>query len=212
MSSKSASNLLQVAGQDADRPRIQIGLKYDALIGNLYVHVIKCSNVFDLASPDKTPSKSLKNSRRFQYTLQSSTSISFYLFSSLATFVKVILKLEKNEIKHQTAVKKSTSNPVFDEHFELSLATYQVALSKLAICVYSKKLLSGKSLLGCILFGKLFFSFILQDPSYFLPSYLTLSISFHKFHKDEQHEDQISHLREAITNEGDNVIKWHYLN
>ena len=60
MGNKSASNLLQTA-QNAEngqpeRSRIQIGLKYDALIGNLYVHVIKCSNVFDLASPDKTPS------------------------------------------------------------------------------------------------------------------------------------------------------------
>ena len=160
MSSKSASNLLQVGtGGNAEnglseRAKIQIGLKYDALIGNLYVHVIKCSNIFDLASPDKTPSSSLKPFWTFSLSISLSRITHSLCLFPTATFVKVILKMEKNEIKHQPAVKKSTSSPVFDEHFELSLATYQVAISKLVICVYSKKLLSGKSLLGCILFGK----------------------------------------------------------
>ena len=88
--------------------------------------------------------------------------------------------MDKSEIKYQTSVKKSSSNPSFDESFELSLATYQVALAKLIICVYSKKILSGRSLIGCIIF-------------------------------DEEHEDYLSHLREAISNDGENVVKWHTL-
>ena len=68
--------------------------------------------------------------------------------------MRLVLKLENNESKFQTSVKRSSANPVFEEVFEFNLATFQVECAKLFIYVYSKRLLSNKNLIGCILYGK----------------------------------------------------------
>ncbi len=67
-----------------------------------------------------------------------------------------MLKLEKKESKYETAVKKSTSSPVFEESFEFNIATFQVENAELFIYVYSKRVLTGKNLIGFISFGKEF--------------------------------------------------------
>lgn len=74
------------------------------------------------------------------------------------TFVRVILQVDNNETKHQTSLKRSSSSPVFEESFEFSLATYQVENARLVIYIYSKRLLSSKNLIGCIIFGKILIS------------------------------------------------------
>lgn len=76
------------------------------------------------------------------------------LFKIKDTFVRVILEVDKTEVKHQTAVKRSSSSPVYEESFEFSLGTYQVENAKLFIYIYSKRLFSSKNLIGCIIFGK----------------------------------------------------------
>lgn len=76
--------------------------------------------------------------------------------------MRVVLQVEKSEVKYQTALKKSSSTPTFDESFEFSLATYQVENAKLFIYIYSKRLLSSKNLIGCIIFGTFFLSLSLQ--------------------------------------------------
>lgn len=69
------------------------------------------------------------------------------------TFVRIILEVDNTEVKYQTAVKRSSPSPTYDESFEFSLATYQVENAKLFIYIYSKRLLSSKNLIGCIIFG-----------------------------------------------------------
>lgn len=73
------------------------------------------------------------------------------------TFIKLLLKLEKTESKYETAVKKSTCNPVFNESYEFNIATFQVENAELFIYVYSKRVLTSKNLIGCISFGMHYF-------------------------------------------------------
>ncbi|CAF0839375.1 unnamed protein product [Brachionus calyciflorus] len=138
----------------AEKPELLIGLRYDALLGNLLVKIIRGNNFIDRNTPEKSPN----------------------------TYVKVVLIVDNNETKYQTSLKKSTSNPVFDESFEFNLAAYQVENAKLSIYIYSKKLLTSKSLIGCIIFD--------DQPG---------------------HNEYVSHLRSAIASEGEIVQKWHSL-
>lgn len=49
-------NSLSIRNQ-TEKPELLIGLKYDALLGNLLVKIIKGNNIFDRNSPEKLPSK-----------------------------------------------------------------------------------------------------------------------------------------------------------
>jgi len=96
--------------------------------------------------------------------------------------VRVRLNVEENETKFQTSSKKSNSSPVFNESFEFNLAPFQVEYARLSIFVFSKRMFSSKMLIGSILFDDKF-----------------------------SHEDYIQHLKEAITKDGEMVIKMHPL-
>ena len=123
-----------------------------------------------------------------------------------------MLKLEKKESKYETAVKKSTSSPVFEESFEFNIATFQVENAELFIYVYSKRVLTGKNLIGFISFGKefsIFFSLnnllMLFFFKFFIPIVFLL---------DDQpgNDEYFKHLREALTDDsGEFINKWHSL-
>lgn len=106
-------------------------------------------------------------------------------------------------MKHQTAVKRSSSSPVYEESFEFSLGTYQVENAKLFIYIYSKRLFSSKNLIGCIIFGKE--NIAITESEYQLIFFLL------KLDDQPGHNEYVTHLKEAITNDGEDVKKWHYL-
>ncbi|RNA43653.1 synaptotagmin-16 isoform X4 [Brachionus plicatilis] len=137
-----------------EKPELLIGLKYDALLGNLLVKILKGSNLIDRTIPDKSPN----------------------------TFVRVVLTVDNVETKYQTSLKKSTLNPVYEEMFEFNLAAYQVENARLIIYVYSKRLLTSKNLIGCIIYD--------DQPG---------------------HDEYVSHLKSAIASDGEMVQKWHSL-
>jgi Ca2+-dependent lipid-binding protein len=97
-------------------------------------------------------------------------------------FVRIKLDVEEKETKFETSTKKSNTGPVYNESFEFNLAPFQVEYAKLSIFVYSKRLFSSKVLIGSILFDDKF-----------------------------SHEEYIQHLKEAITKDGEMVIKMHSL-
>ena len=51
------------------KPELLLGLKYDALIGNLYVTISRCANLYDKIASDKNPSKQKKNSNYLVHAL-----------------------------------------------------------------------------------------------------------------------------------------------
>ena len=96
--------------------------------------------------------------------------------------MRVKLNVEEKETKFETSSKKSNSSPAYDESFEFNLAPFQVEYARLSIFVYSKRMFSSKVLIGSILFDDKF-----------------------------SNERYIQHLKEAITKEGEMVIKTHSL-
>ena len=57
-----ATNKLLTQLNNSEKPNLLIGLKYDALIGNLYVNILKGSNLYDRQASDKSPSNYLNKS------------------------------------------------------------------------------------------------------------------------------------------------------
>lgn len=108
--------------------------------------------------------------------------------------------MDNVETKYQTSLKKSTLNPVYEEMFEFNLAAYQVENARLIIYVYSKRLLTSKNLIGCIIYG-------IQKYLFYLSLILIL------FYLDDQpgHDEYVSHLKSAIASDGEMVQKWHSL-
>lgn len=109
--------------------KLEIGLKYDTLLGYLIVEVNRGLNLFDQFTTDKAPS----------------------------TYVKLILmnvenELNKVETEHQTGVIKSCSNPNYNETFEFNIPSYDLESYSLYINVYSKRILSKSNLIGCVVF------------------------------------------------------------
>ena len=47
-------------------PSLLIGLKYDALLGNLFVHIIKGNNLIDRYSSDKSPSNNTNKNNKIK--------------------------------------------------------------------------------------------------------------------------------------------------
>lgn len=139
--------------------KLQIGLKYDVLLGNLTLDVMKGTNFFDQFTADKSPSTYIKMS-----------------------LINVENTPKTTEVEYETKLVKSSPNPSFNQSFEFNIPSYELESYSLNINVFSKRLLTRPNLIGCIIFDC-----------------------------QSKHNQFVEHLYEAVSSDGEEIIKYHSL-